>query len=141
MTESLNGRSVNSEAHFVDAQALAVIVLTLVHMPQKEVVRVLLGCSPCCENPSHNPSQAQGPQTVTRLQARRICPICEKSPVLEVKVLLANSDVPTILDKKLPFPGSQLPLPESEELVQMTRPESRMSSVTDKRLTCNTWGI
>ena len=41
MTESLNGRSVNSEAHFVDAQALAVIVLTLVHTPQKEVVRVL----------------------------------------------------------------------------------------------------
>ena len=118
MTESLNGRSVNSEAHFVDAQALAVIVLTLVHTPQKEVVRVLRGCSPCCENPSHNPSQAQGPQTVTRLQARRICPICEKSPVIEVKVLLANSDVPTILNKKLPFSGSQLPLLESEELVQ-----------------------
>lgn len=118
MTESLNGRSVNPEAHFVDAQALAVAVLTLVHMPQKEVVRVLQGCSPCCENPSHNPSQAQGPQTVTRLQARRICPICEKSPALEVKVLLSNSDVPTVLDKKLPFSGSQLPLPDNEELLQ-----------------------
>ena len=110
MTESLNGRSVNSEAHFVDAQALAVIVLTLVHMPQKEVVRVLLGCSPCCENPSHNPSQAQGPQTVTRLQARRICPICEKSPVLEVKVLLAESlEVKShILEVKVLFIGQNV---------------------------------
>ena len=30
------------------------------------------------------------PQTVIRLEARRLCPICGKSSVLEVKDLLSN---------------------------------------------------